>query len=240
MDKGRIIEQVHKLLSLAGSENENEARLALLRARELMAKHKLSNRDLEDAKPADEKLIHEHIGVTCTSRKNAWRRTLAALIAKSYLCSTYITWYGKRSQTYTVGLAGLETDFQICKKAILYAVDCVDSYNKRLASRYKGIYTQAYISKLQDNYGAGFCNGLRDAFNRQNEEKKQEWGLVMVQPQAVTDFVESLGEAKRTVKLPSAADSMLMAQRRRGYSDGEQYVTQKRLEEKESNLGIQA
>ena len=37
-----IREKIQKLLSLAGSSNENEARAAMLKAKELMAKHKMS------------------------------------------------------------------------------------------------------------------------------------------------------------------------------------------------------
>ena len=38
-------EKIRKLLALAESENENEAKAALLKARELMAEHKLSEMD---------------------------------------------------------------------------------------------------------------------------------------------------------------------------------------------------
>ena len=39
--------KIAKLLALAESSNENEAKLALLRARELMAKYKLDMKDLK-------------------------------------------------------------------------------------------------------------------------------------------------------------------------------------------------
>ena len=38
-------EKIRKLLALAKSPNENEAKAALLRAQELMAKHKLTEAD---------------------------------------------------------------------------------------------------------------------------------------------------------------------------------------------------
>ena len=42
-----IKDKIAKLLALAESPNENEAKLALLKARKLMAKHKLSEKDIE-------------------------------------------------------------------------------------------------------------------------------------------------------------------------------------------------
>ena len=42
-------EKIKKLLALAESDNENEAKAALLKAKELMAQHKIEEADLEDA-----------------------------------------------------------------------------------------------------------------------------------------------------------------------------------------------
>lgn len=42
-----IKDRISKILALAESPNENEARAALLKARELMAKYKLQPEDLE-------------------------------------------------------------------------------------------------------------------------------------------------------------------------------------------------
>lgn len=41
-------EKIRKLLALAESPNENEAKLALLKARQLMAEHKLSEAEVKD------------------------------------------------------------------------------------------------------------------------------------------------------------------------------------------------
>ena len=40
-------DKIRKLLALAESPNENEAKLALLKARQLMAEHKLTEREDE-------------------------------------------------------------------------------------------------------------------------------------------------------------------------------------------------
>lgn len=45
-----IKDKIAKLLALAESPNENEAKAALLKARELMAEHKLRPEDVKKAK----------------------------------------------------------------------------------------------------------------------------------------------------------------------------------------------
>ena len=41
-------EKIKKLLALAGSNNEHEARAAILKAREIMGRYKLTEADLEE------------------------------------------------------------------------------------------------------------------------------------------------------------------------------------------------
>ena len=61
-----IRDKIAKLLALADSPSEAEARAALLKARELMAKHKLRPEEIKKAENV--KVIKETIGVSCTGR----------------------------------------------------------------------------------------------------------------------------------------------------------------------------
>ena len=64
-----ISEKVANLLALASNNpNENEAKAALLKARELMAKHKLRPEDCK--KSENVRVIHELVGVECTAMTN--------------------------------------------------------------------------------------------------------------------------------------------------------------------------
>lgn len=63
-----IKDKIAKLLALAESPNENEAKAALLKARELMAEHKL--RPEEVVKADKVKVIREVLDVTCTAMTN--------------------------------------------------------------------------------------------------------------------------------------------------------------------------
>lgn len=63
-----IKDKIAKLLALAESPNENEAKAALLKARELMAEHKLRREDVKKAKK--EKVIRKVLDITCTAMTN--------------------------------------------------------------------------------------------------------------------------------------------------------------------------
>lgn len=69
-----IKDKIAKLLALAESPNENEAKAALLKARELMAEHKLRPEDVKKAKK--EKVIRKVLDITCTAMTNPWAASL--------------------------------------------------------------------------------------------------------------------------------------------------------------------
>lgn len=119
-----IREKIAHLLALAESPEPAEAKAALLRARELMAKYKLRPEECVAAK--SEKVIREELGVTCTAMTNPWACSLAAVIAEHYCCQVYRS-HPTGRRVVTVGLVGLEDDFEIAKRIYLYAHDCVIS-----------------------------------------------------------------------------------------------------------------
>lgn len=62
-------DKIRKLLALAESPEENEAKAALLKARKLMAEHKLREEDCKE--PEKLKVIKRHVGITCTRLSRA-------------------------------------------------------------------------------------------------------------------------------------------------------------------------
>ncbi len=184
-----IRDKIAKLLALAESPNEHEAKLALLRARELMAKYKLRPEECQKAKNA--KVVRGTIGITCTAMTNSWAPTLSAVIAESYCCRSYRTReHGRR--TYTIGLVGLEEDFEICKRILLYAYDCIFSYCKHNIPKDPHEPSGTYRSRC-NAYGWGFTHVVKKALEEQKEQN-QEWGLVLVIPQAVDDSMKDMGK----------------------------------------------
>ena len=83
----KITEKIAKLLALAESPYEEEAKAALLQARRLMAEHKLMPEDIVPLE--NKKVIQECVGVTCTKLSSPWTVYLSTLIAAHYCCRPY-------------------------------------------------------------------------------------------------------------------------------------------------------
>lgn len=212
-----IQEKIAKLLALADSPNEHEAQVALLKARALMAEHKLRPEDV--AAKTNAKVIRRTVGITCTKMTNPWAATLSAIVAEHYCCKAFRTHhYGEKK--VIIGFTGLEDDFKVCEKIFGYAYDCVAAGCKRIRSEYQGRRPGAYVREACNAYGLGFCKGLNSAFAEQARQH-QEYGLVLVVPKAVTDAMGDMGK-------PAAYGSSNTGGRNRdflirGYQDGKSF-----------------
>ena len=152
-------DKIRKLLALAQSPEEAEAKAALLRARELMAQHKLTEADL-DVKT----------DITCSKRRDPWIVGLSAVIGEHYCCKGYRSRYHGQ-QTQTIGFIGLEDDVEVCMAIFKYAVDCISAGVKKLKKELDGYYPW-YIKQQCDSYGFGFTKGIETALQGQDEEKR--------------------------------------------------------------------
>ena len=180
-------EKIRKLLALAESSNEHEARAALLKAKELMAEYKIEEIDLVDVKSRKVKRIYTDYFYT--KRGEFWISSLANIIAENYCCrcASYIPYKG--AQKRQIFFIGLEDDVDLCAKIFEYAVDsarkCGKSY---LKERYKGYkLTSQDKNRVKNSYALGFAKGVKDAFETQKAENEVGWGLIMVVPQEVND-----------------------------------------------------
>lgn len=166
-------EKIRKLLALVESPNEHEARAALLKARELMAEHKIMETELKDAdKQPVEKVL---TGVTRSKRRNPWIVSLLSVISKNY-CYKIYRCHSKGKQTFTVGFIGLKADREIYTAVFKYAVGYVLSKIKNIRRERNG-FSGEYVTQLCNSYGYGFSDGIDAAFQKQKEENEQGWGL---------------------------------------------------------------
>ena len=220
-----IKDKISKLLALAESPNENEARLALLKARELMAQYKLEPEDI--SRERSDKVMRELLDIKCTKMTNDWIPTLASLISTHYCCKAYL-FREAHSRTSQIGLIGLEDDFEICKKIILYATECVMSGIRKIQ---KDPYSPAGKHRRDCNaYGWGFVSGLREAYEKQDAEN-QEWGLVMVVPKPVTDEIRNIcGNSKPKPYGNGRVEGSSLKHAQSGYEAGKSFDPKHRIE----------
>lgn len=205
------ITKIRNLLDLAESPNENEARAALLKARELMAKYKISEQNLEDADKQE--VVRKLTGITYSERRDPWIAELGYVVAEHHCCKC-IASKQKGKQTKETGFIGLADDITVCMEVFKYAVDCVISHTKVLRT--------TGGTNAANGYGFGFVTGLKDAYDNQ-----REYGLILVVPETVNDAIKGLRKIRnnRTEKLKESD----MGTFRHGYFDGRKFEEQKRI-----------
>ena len=117
-------EKIKKLLALSESSNEHEAKSALLKAKRLMAEHKIAEIDLKDIDK--KKVVHIKTEFDCSKRREAWMISLSAIISQNFCCQSYRKKeYNK--QVATICFVGLEGDVDACVEIFRYAVECIKS-----------------------------------------------------------------------------------------------------------------
>lgn len=185
----KIIERIQKLLALSESSNEHEAKIAMLKAQELLIKHKLSLKEIEDHK--DINVIENRTNVTFTKAK--WKGQLADVIAENFGCYCFF----RTHKTHEIVFIGRDEDVTVCIIVLEYAIDCINSVVKKLRYEYS---KDGYSTKgLENDYALGFIEGLNKAFEKQ-KETNQEWGLILVKDQAVIDKYNNI-EFERTINI---------------------------------------
>lgn len=226
MANDKVMEKIRKLLALAGSSNENEAKQALLKARKLMAENKLSQADID----LDEQTVmHIDTGVTCTKMTNPWAATLCAVVAEYYCCKCTRQHY-KGDRKVTMYLVGLKDDVELCNKIYHYAYETALSLISRNIHRYHS-ESASQVRERRNAFGWGFARGVQYALEEQRraaEDNKESWGLVMVTPQPVLDFINNLGKPQSfgTIKRDEELDKC----RAHGMREGQKFSTRNKLE----------
>ena len=200
-----VVEKIRKLLAKATSQNEHEAQAALLKARELMAKHKLTEMDVGDAKPANRKL--KNVGFTdvlYSAKTNTWFPKLAAVIAENHCCAA-VTATLKNSIQRMEMFTGLDDDPEMALEVFRYAVqhikDRVKQERKAINARYEWQDSRNYaVRRFENSYAEGFASALRQQYKEQFKNAVDPnndcMALVMVVPQEVKDYVGGLSYDK--------------------------------------------
>ena len=215
-------DKIRKLLALAESPVEAEARSALLKARQLMAEHKLSESELKASNNQTVKNILTDI--SCSKRRNPWIINLSSVIGENYCCKGYRR-YNKGKQTQHIGFIGLQDDAELCVTIFKYAVDCILANIKNIKVQNQ-IYNAGYVRKLCDSYGYGFCEGISEAFTKQQEENQKEWGLILGIPQEVKEAARHLGHTPFKAR---AQNEIFADDYAKGFIDGKKFDPTKRI-----------
>lgn len=184
----QIIKRIKKLLSLSQSHNENEAQLALVKAQELMIKHHIEENQISfDELP---KIIHLTTDYYFTNYKNFYLCDGIDELSDLYLCKVVFV-RNKHSSKQYIRIIGNENDCRILQKVIGFIKSNVDGWTRQLKKDYL-LDDNQMINNCKNDYGLGFCRGLKSLLEMQRDRIQQEEGLVVTTPKEAQDYVDSL------------------------------------------------
>lgn len=184
----QIIKRIKKLLSLSQSHNENEAQLALVKAQELMIKHHIEESQISFDEPP--KIIHLTTEYYFTNYKNFYLCDGINELSDLYLCKVVFV-RNKNSSKQYIRIIGNENDCRILQKVIGFVKSNVDSWTRKLKKDYL-LDDNQMINNCKNDYGLGFCRGLKSLLEMQRDRIQQEEGLVISTPKEAQDYVDSL------------------------------------------------
>ncbi|MDD3477385.1 MAG: DUF2786 domain-containing protein [Candidatus Izemoplasmatales bacterium] len=183
----KIIDKIEKLIKLSASDNENEAKAAMMKAQELMAKYEIDRERLSDGK--EERPV---VSFTSMPFRDDWVKDVANVIAHNFRCRLIMSCgrYKGSGGVFRLKFYGFEEDAEICINIFEYAVKVV---RKRFGTL-RAIYADAgreFARNEKMNYTEGFCAGLHKNFEEQKAQS-ESFALALVTPPEVIEFVEQI------------------------------------------------
>ena len=178
MDNSKIVEKIKGLLALGDKSRnpeEAEAKAALLKAHELMAKYNISIEMTDEEKTA---YVHEQ----CESKWNmGFRKPLASIIAQNFRCELYFKGNGG-----PVVFFGHATDARIAREVFEFAYNFAIKEGNRCYNKcyQMGRNTQGVFN----SYVRGFLAGLKQKLDEQST------ALMVVTPEDVKTKFEELSK----------------------------------------------
>lgn len=230
MVKEDIIIRIKKLLALSKSKNQNESQLCMVKAMELIAKHKLSMAEVENYN--SEKLnITSNITKQSFNKKNNWKSYLSGIIADKFGCIVYHNTYYRSNIVFY----GKEEDTKICEIMLEYAIKEILKYGRKLEKEIRN--RQGYANRVIYNYAIGFTDGLNEKFSNEIEEYKDEWGLILKRDIRVDNAYKEFSKdfVKKSTVISINNDSGVYKD---GYKKGKTFDIRSRIEEEENQENI--
>lgn len=177
MEKEKIINTIKKHLAKAkdtAGTTIPEAQAAMLKAQEMMAKHKISELEVQGQATKPTNVIEVRIS---DESRMWWKHNLANLIAKNFRCMLLRAVTDSAKGLHYFTLFGQEEDVEVAKEVYEYTENAVNLMSKRYRTKLRK--QGCSIDGVRDDYIRGFIAGLTDKFEDQADDNPS-WALVMV------------------------------------------------------------
>lgn len=173
MSSENVVSLVKKLLSLADSKvNEHEAKLAAMKAQELIAKYNIVISE-EGEEPNEIKTVDVEV-VTGKS----WKINLSVLVANNFRCKCF--WVGKRRCCFY----GYKNDAEVAKEVFSFLFKQGNKCANNLVYKYK--VTKGFTDGVYKSFIYGYLVGLEQSLSENSK------ALMLAVPNEVINGYEDM------------------------------------------------
>lgn len=215
--QNKVIDKIEKLLALAGSDNENEAKSAMMKARELMAKYEIKREQLHEGQEEERAIVH----YTSPPFRDDWCKMIASVIADNFRSRVISSSRRGSGGAYRLKFFGYDEDAEICINIFNYAVKVI---RNRFATL-RAIYADAgrkFERNEKMNYVEGFCYGLERNFEDQKAQS-ESFALALIVPPAVCEYVDNIPGLTESAGREYESNKEHALLRKTGYIDGKNF-----------------
>lgn len=212
----KMAEKIKKLLNLANSCNENEAKLAAEKANEIMTRYNLSICDVQIDDYSKENL---HTSKRATSE---WK-FIMHILDECFFVTTYKARCRKTGIT-TMQMYGTKTNTEIAG----YIAGYLKIAMPRLFAEWKKANNAS--AKQRQAFYLGFSKGLIKQLKAKQQVVSDELGLVIVRDPQLNKHLNQIGCRSTSAKIQHDAQASGA-----GYQQGENFKIKRGLGETQSN-----
>jgi hypothetical protein len=190
-ERQRIIDKVKKLFVMAQqTQSPEEAKVATLRAQEILQKYSLSLSEIEVKEEGFANCGRHRLKFT-KKRAPRWVIKLHAVVAINYGVSA-LREMGKEEQK--ILLLGIEPDVTVAKYTLEYLYDFVSRYSfKDMSTRERNDWRYGFVDAINER--------LRDINIQQSHTNSHTTALVLCKEKITRDYVSSIYKTKTTRKM---------------------------------------
>lgn len=212
----KIAEKIKKLLNLANSCNEYEAKLAAEKANEIMTRYNLTTQDVQ---------IDEYNESTLDeSQRSApeWK-FIMHILDECFFVTTY-KMRDRRTGKTVMQMYGTKTNTQVAG----YVAEYLKVAMPRLFKEWRQ-ENGANIKQKQPFY-LGFTKGLISQLKAKQQVVSNELGLVIVKDAQLNKYLNEMGCTSKSTKIKHDAQATAA-----GYQHGEKFQIRRGLEDNKGN-----
>lgn len=214
----KVVEKVKKLLALATSSNEHEAKLAAQRAHELLVKHNLDMQQVANAPDRQyvKTDVSKRVYVAVEEKYISW-------ILEAHF---FVRWMQSRPRGGD-GYPFMTTVYLIGTKANVQIAQYVHGF---LMLKYRELWLNYkrendLPESMRQSYYLGLTEGIKDTLRKQQNRIQEERGLVLVKDPKLEEIIDAMNLGKAS-KFSMSVDKDVIAA---GAEHGKQIKIQRGL-----------